>query len=135
MLLANREQFAEQLLNWWDQGHSDLPWRRSKDPYAIWVAEVMLQQTQIATVIPYFERWMSRFPTVSALARASLDDVLKLWQGLGYYSRARNLHSAARIVVERYDGRLPQSFVIMKFQLQFLRDSLSYIITVTAVIL
>jgi A/G-specific adenine glycosylase len=97
------------LLAWWDAGHEDLPWRRSRDPYAIWVAEVMLQQTQIATVIPYFERWMARFPTVEALAAASLDEVLKLWEGLGYYSRARNMHKAAQIIVAEHGGRLPDT--------------------------
>ena len=98
---------AQPLLAWWDEERADLPWRRRTNPYAIWVAEVMLQQTQIATVIPYYERWMERFPTVEALAAASLDDVLKLWEGLGYYSRARRLHAAAQTVVEKFDGRLP----------------------------
>ncbi len=97
------------LLAWWDAGHVDLPWRRSRDPYAIWVAEIMLQQTQITTVIPYFERWMARFPAVEALAAASLDEVLKLWEGLGYYSRARNLHAAAQIIVNEHGGRLPDT--------------------------
>lgn len=106
-LPANREQFVRLLLDWWDRGHRDLPWRSSKDPYAVWVAEVMLQQTQIVTVIPYYVRWLARFPRIELLADASLDDVLKLWQGLGYYSRVRNLHAAARIVVDTYDGRLP----------------------------
>jgi A/G-specific adenine glycosylase len=78
------------LLSWWDKGHSHWPWRDSRDPYKIWVAEVMLQQTQIATVLPYYQRWIERFPTVKSLARASLDEVLKLWEGLGYYSRARS---------------------------------------------
>jgi len=95
------------LLDWWDAGHVDLPWRGSKDPYAIWVSEIMLQQTQIATVIPYYKRWMTRFPTVQGLAAAPLDDVLKLWEGLGYYSRARNLHTAAQQVVNEFNGRLP----------------------------
>ena len=95
------------LLEWWERERLDLPWRRRSDPYAIWVAEVMLQQTQIATVIPYYERWMERLPTVEALASASLDEVLKLWEGLGYYSRARYLHRAAQQVVEAYGGRLP----------------------------
>jgi len=85
----------------------DLPWRQRRDPYAIWVSEIMLQQTQVATVIPYFERFMARFPTVSALAAAPLADVLKLWEGLGYYSRARNLHRAAQIVVAEHGGQLP----------------------------
>lgn len=98
---------AEQLLNWWDAGHADWPWRNGRNPYAIWVAEIMLQQTQIATVIPYYERWLERFPTVQALASASLDEVLKLWEGLGYYSRARNLHAAAQTVVHEHGGNLP----------------------------
>jgi A/G-specific adenine glycosylase len=97
------------LLDWWDAGHADLPWRRTRDPYAIWVAEVMLQQTQIATVIPYYERWLARWPTVHDLAAASLDDVLKSWEGLGYYGRARNLHAAARTVVNEHGGRIPDT--------------------------
>ncbi len=84
------------LLAWFRRGARDLPWRRTRDPYAIWVSEVMLQQTQVAAVVPYYARWMKRFPTVRALARAALDDVLKAWEGLGYYARARNLHRAAR---------------------------------------
>jgi A/G-specific adenine glycosylase len=97
------------LLAWWDAGHADLPWRRTRDPYAIWVAEIMLQQTQIATVLPYYARWMARFPTVQALAAAPLADALKLWEGLGYYSRARNLHAAAQMVVAEHGGRLPDT--------------------------
>lgn len=101
------EMLRSLLLQWWDFDHSDLPWRRNKDAYAVWIAEVMLQQTQIATVIPYYERWMERLPTVNALAEASIDDVLKLWEGLGYYSRARNLHAAAVIIMEELAGRMP----------------------------
>ena len=89
---------VKKLLAWYRKGARDLPWRRTKDPYAIWVSEIMLQQTQIATVIPYYERWMKRFPSAKALAKAPLDDVLKLWEGLGYYARARNLHKAVREV-------------------------------------
>jgi A/G-specific adenine glycosylase len=85
----------------------DLPWRRTRDPYAIWVSEIMLQQTRVATVIPYWERWMAKFPTVSALAGAALDDVLAAWAGLGYYSRARNLHTGARTIDARFGGALP----------------------------
>lgn len=103
----NPNEIAANLLNWWDAGHADLPWRESRDPYAIWIAEVMLQQTQIATVIPYYRRWLARFPNVTTLADAPLDEVLKLWEGLGYYSRARNLHVAARRIVTDYDARLP----------------------------
>ena len=98
---------SKPLLKWWDHDHADLPWRQTRDPYAIWISEIMLQQTQIATVIAYYERWMARFPTVADLAEASLDNVLKLWEGLGYYSRARNLHSAAQMVVSDYNGRIP----------------------------
>lgn len=95
------------LLTWWDKNRADLPWRGAADPYAIWVSEIMLQQTQIASVIPYYERWMAQLPTVQALAAAPLTQVLKLWEGLGYYSRARNLHAAAQTVVQAYNGRLP----------------------------
>src|SRR5688500_1720350 len=87
----------------------DLPWRRTRDPYAIWVSEIMLQQTRVATVIPYWERWLGRFPTVGALAEAPLDDVLAHWAGLGYYTRARNLHRGAREVVARWGGALPET--------------------------
>ena len=86
----------------------DLPWRRTRDPYAIWVSEIMLQQTRVATVIPYWERWIARFPSVSALARAALDDVLAAWAGLGYYSRARNLHRGAQAVGATFGGSLPR---------------------------
>ncbi|MBK8905055.1 MAG: A/G-specific adenine glycosylase [Anaerolineaceae bacterium] len=115
--MENTKQIQDALLGWWDADHADLPWRRSRDPYAIWVSEIMLQQTQITTVIPYFERWMSRFPTVQALAEAPLDEVLKLWEGLGYYSRARNLRAAAQMVVVEWNGRLPQTAVdLMKLK-------------------
>jgi len=95
------------LLAWWDAGRRDLPWRGEPTPYQTWVSEVMLQQTRVETVVPYYERWMRRFPDVAALADAPEDDVLRAWEGLGYYSRARNLHRAARVVRERFDGRLP----------------------------
>ena len=89
-------QFAERLLEWFDRhGRKGLPWQKDPTPYRVWVSEVMLQQTQVATVIPYFERFMARFPTVQALASAPLDEVLHLWTGLGYYARARNLHACA----------------------------------------
>jgi A/G-specific adenine glycosylase len=92
----------------------DLPWRRSRDPYAIWISEIMLQQTRVAAVVPYFERWMARFPTIAALAAAPLDDVLAAWAGLGYYSRARNLHRCARELVERHAGALPPSAAALR---------------------
>jgi len=100
--------FATKLLNWYAQNARDLPWRDHPDPYAIWVSEIMLQQTRVETVIPYFQRWMEQFPSISALAAASQQDVLNLWEGLGYYSRARNLHRAALIIHEHFDSRLPE---------------------------
>ena len=93
------------LLRWYRDRARDLPWRRSRDPYAIWVSEIMLQQTQVATVIPYFERWMAAFPTAEALATAPEDEVLKRWEGLGYYSRARHLQAAAKLVVDHHDAQ------------------------------
>ncbi len=95
------------LLRWYDRTRRELPWRETRDPYAIWVSEVMLQQTQVKTVIPYFQRWLARFPGVRELSRAEEADVLHAWQGLGYYSRARALKRAAELVVERHGGRLP----------------------------
>jgi A/G-specific adenine glycosylase len=95
------------LLEWYRTNKRDLPWRRTKDPYRIWVAEIMLQQTRVDTVIPYYERFLKRFPDVRALARARMDDVLKQWENLGYYSRARHLHEAARVVEERFGGSVP----------------------------
>jgi len=95
------------LHSWFSQAGRDLPWRRTRDPYAILVSEFMLQQTTVAAVIPYFERWMGRFPDFASLAAAAESEVLSRWQGLGYYSRARNLHAAARAVMERHGGVLP----------------------------
>jgi A/G-specific adenine glycosylase len=97
------------LRTWWNANRRDLPWRRRGDPYAIWVSEVMLQQTRVATVTDYFRRFLRRFPTVRALAAAPQSAVLKAWEGLGYYSRARNLHAAARQVVAEHAGRLPRT--------------------------
>ena len=99
---------ARALLRHFDAHRRAMPWRETADPYGIWVSEIMLQQTRVDTVIPYWERWMARFPTVDALAEADRDEVLKEWEGLGYYSRARNLHAAARMVRERHGGALPR---------------------------
>lgn len=101
------DRIASALLAHFDATKRSMPWRETSDPYAIWVSEVMLQQTRVDTVVPYWERWLQRFPTVEALADAELDDVLKAWEGLGYYSRARNLYRAARMVRERFNGRVP----------------------------
>jgi A/G-specific adenine glycosylase len=97
------------LLSWFRWQRRDLPWRRSRNPYGIWIAEIMLQQTRIAAVIPYYERFFARFPNVQSLARARQESVLKLWSGLGYYSRARNLHRAAKEIVGRHGGKFPRS--------------------------
>jgi len=110
-MLSDREKraFQRRVLAFFDEQQRDLPWRHTRDPYSIWISEIMLQQTRVAAVIPYYERWIDRFPTVGALAGAALDDVLAAWSGLGYYSRARNLHRGAQSVVERYGGELPRS--------------------------
>ena len=100
--------FSDRLLAWFDEhGRKDLPWQQSRDPYAIWVSEIMLQQTQVQTVIPYFKRFMHSFATVEALASAAQDDVLHHWSGLGYYARARNLHRAAKMIVSEHGGVFP----------------------------
>jgi len=102
--------FAARLLAWWEEhGRHDLPWQHPRTPYRVWVSEIMLQQTQVGTVIPYFTRWMQDFPDVQALAAAPLDEVLSHWSGLGYYARARNLHRAALRCVDEYGGDLPAS--------------------------
>lgn len=105
---AGVKSFASRIIRWQQQyGRHTLPWQRSRDPYRIWLSEIMLQQTQVATVIPYFERFVQRFPDLPALAGAHEDEVLARWSGLGYYTRARNLHAAARAIVENHDGRFP----------------------------
>jgi A/G-specific adenine glycosylase len=100
--------FHRSLLRWYHHHGRNLPWRGACDPYAILVSELMLQQTQVATVIPYYNQWLCRFPDFASLAGASENDVLHAWQGLGYYARARNLHATARAVVDRYRGRFPR---------------------------
>ncbi|WP_376744978.1 A/G-specific adenine glycosylase [Enterobacillus tribolii] len=110
-LMMQAQQFAQAVLAWYDRyGRKTLPWQSPKTPYQVWLSEVMLQQTQVATVIPYFNRFMARFPTVADLAAAPLDEVLHLWTGLGYYARARNLHKAAQTIVERHGGEFPATF-------------------------
>jgi A/G-specific adenine glycosylase len=104
-----RADFQRRLLGWFRAHRRDLPWRRSRDPYRIWVAEVMLQQTRIAAVLPYYHRFLKQFPSVERLARAPLPEVLRQWSGLGYYSRARNLHAAAKRIVAAHDAKFPRS--------------------------
>jgi len=101
-------KLRENLLHWFRAHRRELPWRASRDPYRVWVAEIMLQQTRIAAVLPYYERFLARFPNIESLAKARGDEVLKLWSGLGYYNRARNLHLAAKEMVSRYDAQFPR---------------------------
>ena len=103
------EKIQRSLLSWYANRGRDLPWRRERDPYRIWVAEVMLQQTQVETVIPYYYRWLEAFPNLTALAAAEEEEVLKIWEGLGYYRRARNLHKTAKMVVANYGGSFPRT--------------------------
>ncbi|GAP09043.1 A/G-specific DNA-adenine glycosylase [Bellilinea caldifistulae] len=106
---GSSSELAERLLIWYRNYRRVLPWRGTNDPYAVWVSEIMLQQTRVETVIPYYRRWMEQFPTLQHLAQAEEQQVLKAWEGLGYYSRARSLHRAARLVVEKYQGQIPAS--------------------------
>lgn len=109
------ETFTTIVLEWFRQyGRSDLPWQQNRDPYAVWVSEIMLQQTQVNTVIPYFEGFMQSFPNLRALADAPLDSVLHHWSGLGYYARARNLHKAAKIIRDQHGGHLPEQIETLK---------------------
>ena len=104
------QAMAGPLLAWYDENKRDLPWRGTGDPYRVWVSEIMLQQTRVAAVMPYYQRWMEELPTVEALAAVDEERLMKLWQGLGYYSRARNLQRAARMIVEEYRGRFPDRY-------------------------
>ncbi len=105
----DKTTLQQTIQRWYRANRRPLPWRDETDPYRIWVSEVMLQQTQVTAVMPYYQKFLARFPTVAALAAAPVDEVLKAWEGLGYYARARNLHRAARDIVARFDGRLPQT--------------------------
>ncbi|TPE54372.1 A/G-specific adenine glycosylase [Maribrevibacterium harenarium] len=110
MELTPKADFAPRVLNWFNQhGRKNLPWQQDKTPYRVWISEIMLQQTQVATVIPYYQRFMASFPDVFALAAAEQDDVLAHWSGLGYYARARNMHKAAQQLVNDWDGEFPQT--------------------------
>jgi A/G-specific adenine glycosylase len=106
--------FRRRLLAWFDRSARQLPWRRSRDPYAVWLSEIMLQQTQVATVIGYFDRFLARFPTIETLAQADEHEVLRLWEGLGYYRRARQHHRAAKIIMAEHGGRFPRDPAIVR---------------------
>ena len=100
----------KQLIQWYQQNKRDFPWRKDQNPYHIWISEIMLQQTTTETVIPYYERFLENFPTIEALASASLEEVYKMWEGLGYYRRAKHLHESAQIIVEKYQGKFPYEY-------------------------
>src|SRR5690554_262012 len=102
--------FSEEIVRWYQRHKRDLPWRHTRDPYVIWLSEVILQQTRVAQGLPYFERFFSHYPTVQAFASAPEGEILRHWQGLGYYSRARNMHKAAQLVVSEMDGVFPVSY-------------------------
>lgn len=102
--------FSEELIRWYHSKKRDLPWRKTKDPYKIWLSEVILQQTRVAQGLPYYEKFVENYPTISALANADQQEVLRLWQGLGYYSRARNMHATAKIVVQDFGGKFPNNY-------------------------
>jgi A/G-specific adenine glycosylase len=106
----NQSYIVRSLLTWFAQNARPLPWRRTRDPYAIWVSEIMLQQTQVKTVLPYWERWMRALPDLAALAKAKPQTLHKLWEGLGYYTRVRNMHRAAQLIMARHEGRFPHDF-------------------------
>lgn len=106
----NNKFFADKLIHWYKLNHRDLPWRHTRDPYYIWLSEIILQQTRVAQGLPYYERFVETYPTVFDLAKASEQEVIRLWQGLGYYSRARNLHQTAQQVVNEYDGVFPNTY-------------------------
>lgn len=110
----NEKNFTRSILEWYDAGHRDLPWRHTGDPYRIWISEIMLQQTRAETVISYYDRFLKKYPTVQDLADADEGDLLKAWEGLGYYSRARSLQRAAKVIVSEHGGRLPASVERLK---------------------
>ena len=110
----NEKNFTRSILEWYDAGHRDLPWRRTKDPYSIWISEIMLQQTRAETVVSYYDRFLKKYPTVTALAEAEEAELLKAWEGLGYYSRARSLQKAAKVIVSEHHAQLPASVEALK---------------------
>ena len=103
-------KISRSILTWFDISKRDLPFRKNKDPYNIWVSEIMLQQTKVKTVIPYYNNWIKKFPDIESVAKASESDLLKAWEGLGYYARCRNFHEAAKIVCKKYNSIIPSSW-------------------------
>ena len=112
--MVAKKYFSRALMAWYKKNARDLPWRRTKDPYKIWISEVMLQQTTVATVIPYYLRWVKEFPTVKSVADAPIEKILKSWQGLGYYTRAKNIHRCSKIICEDFNGKLPSDTWLLR---------------------
>ena len=99
------------LLLWYNKNDYDLPWRKTTNPYKIWISEIMLQQTQVITVKGYYNKWIEKFPTIQKLADTNIDNILKIWEGLGYYQRAHNIHTTAKIIINKYNGKIPNSYI------------------------
>ena len=112
--MYNTSKFSSSLLQWYDINRRDLPWRECKGFYPIYLSEVMLQQTKVETVIPYYKKWLNKYPTLETVALSNIDDLLKLWEGLGYYSRCRNFYKASQIVEEKYNGNIPDSYSLFR---------------------
>ena len=115
------------LLDWYQRQNYDFPWRKTRDPYSIWISEVMLQQTRVSTVLPYYKRWLFSLPNIRSVANNNIDNILKLWEGLGYYNRARNFYVACKIIIEKHGGDVPadpDKFIIIEFSLIFLMELL-----------
>ena len=110
MYNTNNKYFSTNLLQWYDSNSRDLPWRKTNDLYKIWLAEVMLQQTRVDTVIPYYQKWVEKFKTIKSVALADGQSLLKLWEGLGYYSRCRNFHKACKIILNDFIGEIPLDY-------------------------
>src|SRR3954463_15728300 len=106
----DKRYFSEKIVEWYLENKRDLPWRATKDPYKIWLSEIILQQTRVAQGLPYYQKFIKSYPTVKALAAAKEQEVLRLWQGLGYYTRARNLHACAKTIVREHNGTFPRTY-------------------------
>ena len=104
------KNFSKDLLKWYKIMNFQMPWRKIKDPYKIWISEIMLQQTQVKTVTPYFKSWIKKYPTIKKLSKAKRDDILKIWEGLGYYQRAHNIHETSKNIVDNYNGKIPTNY-------------------------
>ena len=107
-------KFSTQLTSWYRKNKRDLPWRKTRDPYKIWISEIMLQQTTVLAVIPYYQRWIKEFPNAKSVAKVPLEKILKIWQGLGYYSRARNIHVCAKKLIQHHHGKIPQNYEALR---------------------